>query len=50
MISPRLIFDKIEDIVRANDKFVSIARTPADLYADKHNGRKSIMPLQQEPN
>ena len=38
-----LIFDKIEDIVRANDKFVSIARTPADLYADKHNGRKSIM-------
>ena len=38
-----LIFDKIEDIVRANDKFVSIARTPADLYADKRNGRKSIM-------
>jgi len=38
-----LIFDKIEDIVERNGKFVSIARTPAELYADKHMGRKSIM-------
>lgn len=38
-----LIFDKIEDIVEKNDKFVAIARTPADLYADKNAGRKSIM-------
>lgn len=38
-----LIFDKIEEIVDRNDKVVSIARTPADLYADKRQGRKSIM-------
>lgn len=38
-----LIFDRIEDIVRQNSNYVSIARTPADLYQDKRNGRKSIM-------
>lgn len=38
-----LIFDKIEDIVSQNSKFVSIARTPTDLYNDKRQGRKSIM-------
>lgn len=38
-----LIFDKIEDIVMKNNKVVSIARTPADLYNDKRQGRKSIM-------
>lgn len=38
-----LIFDKIEDIVRQNSPYVSIARTPADLYSDKRKGRKSIM-------
>ena len=38
-----LIFDKIEDIVHDNSQFISIARTPADLYEDKRKGRKSIM-------
>ena len=38
-----LIFDKIEDIVSKNSSYLSIARTPADLYNDKRNGRKSIM-------
>ncbi|MBR3473232.1 MAG: gamma-glutamyl-gamma-aminobutyrate hydrolase family protein [Prevotella sp.] len=38
-----LIFDKIEDIVRQNNRYISIARTPADLYEDKRKGRKSIM-------
>lgn len=38
-----LIFDKIEDIVNKNSNYLSIARTPADLYNDKRNGRKSIM-------
>ena len=38
-----LIFDKIEDIVDKNKRYLSIARTPADLYADKRQGRKSIM-------
>jgi len=38
-----LIFDKIEAIVEQNQQYVSIARTPADLYEDKRHGRKSIM-------
>ena len=38
-----LIFDKIEDLVEKNRNYLSIARTPADLYADKRQGRKSIM-------
>lgn len=38
-----LIFDKIEDIVKQNQRYVSIARTPSDLYEDKRKGRKSIM-------
>ena len=38
-----LIFDKIEEIVKANRKYISIARTPGDLYEDKRHGRKSIM-------
>ena len=38
-----LIFDKIEEIVDANRKYISIARTPGDLYEDKRHGRKSIM-------
>lgn len=37
------IFDEIESVVRRNSRYVSIARTPADLYADKHQGRKSII-------
>ena len=38
-----LIFDKIEDIVKGSKGYLSIARTPADLYEDKRHGRKSIM-------
>jgi microsomal dipeptidase-like Zn-dependent dipeptidase/gamma-glutamyl-gamma-aminobutyrate hydrolase PuuD len=38
-----LIFDKIEAIVRSNRKYLSIARTPADLFEDKRKERKSIM-------
>ena len=38
-----LIFDKIEEIVNNNKTYLSIARTPADLYEDKRKGRKSIM-------
>lgn len=38
-----LIFDKIEDMVRNNSHYLSIARTPADLYSDKRMGRKSVM-------
>ena len=38
-----LIFDKIEDIVSANNRYLALARTPADLYANKHAGKKSIM-------
>lgn len=38
-----LIFDKIEEIVKANGRYISIARTPADLYEDKRKGRRSIM-------
>ena len=38
-----LIFDKIETIVEQNRSYLSLARTPADLYEDKRRGRKSIM-------
>ncbi len=38
-----LIFDKIEDIVARNSQYLALARTPADLYANKQQGRKSIM-------
>ncbi|MBR1687915.1 MAG: membrane dipeptidase [Prevotella sp.] len=38
-----LIFDKIEAIVDRHKDYLSIARTPADLYGDKRHGRKSIM-------
>ena len=37
------IFDKIEDIVARNSQYVSIARTPNDLWLNKQQGRKSIM-------
>ena len=37
------IFDKIEDIVSRNSQYVSIARTPDDLWLNKQQGRKSIM-------
>lgn len=38
-----LILDKIEDIAAQNADHVAIARTPADLWANKRLGRKSIM-------
>ena len=37
------IFDRIEDIVGQHRDYLSIARTPLDLYEDKRHGRKSIM-------
>ena len=37
------IFDQIEDIVAKNSDHVRIARTPADLWDNKQQGRKSIM-------
>lgn len=38
-----LIFDKIEDIVTANNRYIGIARTPDELYDNKRIGRKSVM-------
>ena len=38
-----LIFDKIEEIVAQNQQYIGIARTPNDLWMNKHKGRKSIM-------
>ena len=38
-----LIFDKIEETVARQPQYLSIARTPSDLYGDKRHGRKSIM-------
>ena len=38
-----LIFDKIGEIVAQNAEYLAFARTPADLYANKRAGRKSIM-------
>lgn len=38
-----LIFDKIEEIAAAKSQYISIARTPANLYSNKRMGRKSIM-------
>ena len=37
------VFDQIEDIVKKNSDYVSIARTPADLWTNKQQGKKSIM-------
>jgi len=37
------VFDKIEDIVARNSRYIALARTPDDLWANKHRGRKSIM-------
>ena len=38
-----MIFDKIEEIVASKPEYLSLARTPSDLYLDKRMGRKSIM-------
>ena len=37
------IFDKIETIVRDNSRYLALARTPEDLWRNKHLGLKSIM-------
>ena len=37
------IFDKIEALVARNSSYLSIARTPNDLWMNKHLGKKSIM-------
>jgi len=37
------IFDKIEDIVAQNQQYIALARTPDDLWMNKHQGKKSIM-------
>ena len=37
------IFDKIEEIVKQNKDYIGIARTPDDLWMNKHRGLKSIM-------
>ena len=37
------IFDQIETIVTKNEAYISLARTPEDLWANKRAGRKSIM-------
>lgn len=38
-----MIFDKLEHIVAHYSDYISIARTPADLYEDKRMDRHSIM-------
>ena len=38
-----LIFDKIEEIVNKNSKYLAIASNFAQLWTHKHQGRKSIM-------
>ena len=38
-----LIFDKIEALAEMERRYVSMARTPADLLRNKRQGRKSIM-------
>ena len=37
------IFDQIEAIVEANSRYLRIARTPEELWMNKHQGLKSIM-------
>ena len=37
------IFDKIEAIVAENNRYIALARTPNDLWINKHLGKKSIM-------
>ena len=37
------VFDEITDIVSKNQEYVAIVRTPADLWSNKQQGKKSIM-------
>ena len=38
-----LIFDKIENIISENSQYLALARTPGQLWENKHHGQKSIM-------
>ena len=38
-----LIFKKIENIVSENSQYLAFARTPGQLWENKHRGQKSIM-------
>ena len=38
-----LIFNKIENIVSENSQYLAFARTPGQLWENKHHGQKSIM-------
>lgn len=38
-----LILDKIQETVLGDERHIALARTPADLEANKHMGRKSLM-------
>ncbi|MCD8202229.1 MAG: membrane dipeptidase [Prevotella sp.] len=38
-----LIFDKIEDIVKANNRYLGIVRTPQELKENKRKGLRSIL-------
>lgn len=38
-----LIFNKIENIVSENSQYLAFARTPGQLWENKHRGQKSIM-------
>ena len=37
------IFDQIDSIVAQNSRYLALARTPDDLWRNKHLGKKSIM-------
>ena len=37
------IFDQIEHIVATNSQYIALARTPDELWLNKHLGKKSIM-------
>ena len=38
-----LIFDKIEEIIANNSKYIAKACSPEELYKNKHEGKKSIV-------
>lgn len=38
-----MIFDRIEDIAATNSRYISIARTPGEVYDNKRRGLRSIM-------
>lgn len=38
-----LIFDKIEEITETCNRYIAAAHTPAELYENKRNGKRSVM-------